>query len=304
MAFVAGAVTVLAGLVVLVGVTREPAVTVLPALAPSLPARPNPVGTWELTHSFRLEPGWRVNSQEVRELSSTSQLAGPDEGGPLYCTMTGHAAGAAMPRLVNGRRVQIGDRPGTYVSVDPKHRSRPHGAFWRGPDGRWANAWCQGGRTPSLALAEQVRFTTTPVRVPLRLDALPTGYHADLIEVRPPEEDAGPDVTLLLEPDEPDGPLPPLYALASPEPLSKVTRKDESLLLDGRPGRASAIGRSVCLTDRQLLCAGVQQTDGVGNANRWPPGQRELVLTTARRLVSADPADRSTWFEGRRAFPG
>ena len=275
------------------------AVEVIPGQPPGAPAQPGPVGSWVLTHTVDLPPGLQIVEQRIEATSSTTELAGLPPESPGYCSVTVTQRQSPVRPPTGGQPVTIGSAPGVYLSESQRDPDVGHGVFWDGPTGDHAHAFCHGGRTPTLALARRVRFAATPVKVPLRLEDVPTGYQPGSITLRPNE--SSPQVRLTLAPRAQTGVGIVIFQLAT---LPPVGTRGERVEIAGRRGVLHARPRQACLQDVAVVCAGEAGDDSVGNSAEWPPGARQRVISTVQHVrIAPHPSDAESWFEGRRAFP-
>jgi hypothetical protein len=275
---------------------------------PPSAGRPWPAGSWELTHQIELPSGWSAGRQEIRANGSTTEIGGSwaalvpdaDPGDFVSCGVTVLRPGQSIPRPAKTEPVTVGDAPAEYAPAG--RGGQPYGVFWRGPVGAWANVRCYPGddrdsRTEALALAERVRFTSTPVFVPVRLAALPRGYQADHLNYR--EAEPG---QLILRAEDVDAAMPYL-AVWYPRPPADPDASERGVL-NGRPVTMYAFARQLCFADGPGVCVSDWSTDSMGNSHDWPPGARQVLVDVAAGLVSpTNLADRATWFTGREAFP-
>ena len=196
----------------------------------------------------------------------------------------------------------VNGEAGRYVALDEENTDKPFGVYWPGAGGAWANVWCQLSRDQTVAMAERVRFETTPVQVPIRLDGLVAGYHADAVENR--VSDTEPGTRLTLQPDATDSLAPGLVAFSYPGTVEDLGPGTETLTIAGRPALARAYTRQVCFVGEPIVCAGEDATDPMGNDENWPAGERDQLVELASHLVVAEqPGDRATWFDAGLAFP-
>lgn len=281
-------------------------------------ALPNVLGDhssagWQLTHTVDLPEGWQITAQRVTATDSTSALQGdpslltPEEqqrGDFPACLVTVHAAGQEVP-LPTGpesEAVTVNGAEGRYAALDEEKTDQPFGVYWPGAGGAWANVWCQLGRDQTVAMAERVRFATTPVQTPIRLSGLVAGYHADAIESRVSETEPG--TRLTLRPDDAESLAPWLVAFSYPGSADDLGPGTETLTIAGRPALARAYTRQVCFVGEPITCVGEDATDPMANDETWPAGERDQLVELASHLVLAEqPDDRATWFDGELAFP-
>lgn len=268
---------------------------------------------WQLTHTVDLPEGWQITAQRVTAQDSTSALQGDpslltaeeqQRGDFPACLVTVHAAGQEVP-LPTGpesEAVVVNGAAGRYLALDEEHTDEPFGVYWPGADGAWANVWCQLSRDQTVAMAERVRFTTTPVQIPIRLNGMVAGYHADAVEVR--VSDTEPVTRLTLRPDDPDSLDAGLVAFSYPGSADDLGPGTETLTIAGRPALARAYTRQVCFLGEPIACVGEDATDPMGNDEVWPAGERDRLIELASQLVTAEQsADRATWFDAGLAFP-
>jgi hypothetical protein len=276
------------------GLDRRSNVTFdVPAAQPGLP------GTWEFTHTVEPPEGGTAFEREVtaRSSRSTISLRGPTLGlgGDTFvsCRVEVWQRGVAVDRPRQSKPVRVGTAPAVYAAAT--------GVHWTGPGDQPANVHCFDGPADAevtVTVAAWVRFTTELVAVPFRLGYLPPDYRADKILFRDKEP---PMLVLLPTRDSPT--LPHLAAYYYPGPLEVPGR--ERATVNGRPVVMDAYHRLLCFTEGPTVCVTEYAVDPMGNGTGWPVGVRGLLTRTAAGLVVA-PAidDRSTWFEGREAFPG
>jgi len=317
---VAAAVGIAVPLIV-VAVTRQTDEPVAPAAS-----------RWAPMFGLDLPEGWHVDSRYLEPLRQRAVVYGADG---QVCDVVVYHAGVFDPDRIPADRgkVTINGRQGFIVAMSDLVPDRtpgvvfPRQLVWRYDAGRWASSACSSRAgadrdkllADELTTARAVTRRPEPLRFPLRISGLPSGW-----TVRSASRVFGPRMA----PNPPEVALelrPSSSASTSPVPANPRPVSDPVVTVyfwprawpfqQPRGTRLTINGHSAWLwheppgaTPQGMATAGILfLVDGTAigvDASGWLVD----VDATLRQIASAlqfasDPADQSTWFDSVDALP-
>lgn len=272
-------------------------------------------GNWNLVHQVKDPPnGWATIVAFIDGESETSWLGPPgslDESGP-GCTIKVQAAGQADPSLWGVGRVPvtIQGQPGFFSEANSDYEG---GVSWPYSADAWANVACRDraltvDKELSMNVADKVVFKASESRLPFKLSKLPDAYRLEGVA---PQLVDGENAILtglfLTSNDE----ASVIISVGSIDELSggeggPEPREWENETINGLPAKLSAEAAELVFDVRgdsiHIRAWGFQMTGE--EPGIWSPGQRELLMETAKSLTIADDlSDEDTWYELNSTLP-
>lgn len=305
-AAIVGLTVVLVGAIVVPYLTRQS--------APD-PADPRLPGSWTMVSHIEPPPGWSPESREISRNFETTVISDPTGKG--VCRVETDRRGVAPQRPISSltEPATVGTNPASYqVTQDGS------AVYWHYDTDAWASVSCRMGpkglgaaRTPQqirdliISLADTVTFGEYPLRLPIRIEQLPTGY-----SVQSTQQDAIPsqDWGITLSPTRTSPTLPNITISLDNrntyEVNTRVGKYRASFFTDQIHGPYSPVPRtevsytSLCIPSAPVgICISATNT-----ATDDPESRRDLFHSLASQITyAASPTDTGTWFDASSALP-
>lgn len=279
------------------------------------PADPRVPGSWTMVSQIEPPPGWSPESREISRNFEATIISDPTRKG--VCRVETDRRGAAPQRAISNSNqpVTVGSEPALYQDT-------PDGSavYWHYDTNAWASVSCKIGpkglgaaRTPQqirdliIKLAETVTFGEYPLRLPIRIAHLPTGY-----SVQSTQQEGIPsqDWSITLSPTQ-ASPTTPNITISldngsTHEVNTRVGNYRASFFTEPIHGPYSPVPRtnvsytSLCVPGAPIrICVSATNT-----ATDDPESRRDLFHSLANQITyAASPTDTRTWFDATTALP-
>jgi hypothetical protein len=274
-------------------------------------------GRWTMISRIDAPPGWSTESREMSRNAQTTTISDPTGKG--ICRVETGKAGVAPQTPITGsaQPVTVGALPALY-----QQRSGQDAAvYWHYSANAWASVSCTLGpkglaaaRTPQqiqdliVQLAGGVAFGQYPLRLPIRIEQLPTGY--GVLSVQQAGSTASGSWGITLSPAQVSSTAPIITVGpangSSPEANTRVSGYAASFVTTGISGPVNRVPRTlVSYTSLCVLSAPVQICVVAANtADDEPESRRDLFQRLASQITyAAHPTDATTWFDAATALP-
>lgn len=283
----------------------------------SEPAGLRVAGSWAMVSHLEPPQGWSSGGYEISGTYETSSVSDPTGKGVCWVEVDGQGVVPRRAFPAAAQAVTVGGQPASYAAPPGREDS----VFWHYSPNAWASISCAPGpsglgaaRTPPevrkviIGLAESMTFGEYPLRVPVRIAELPSGYRVASVAQDDPKWAASWGIDL--SPVNP-GPTSPAIHLGPslgsvPDANSRVGGYPAAFFTEPIHGPVTRVPRTeVSYTSLCVLSApvGICVT-ATNTAADDPESRRDLFHDLTEHFTYADrPADTTTWFDARTALP-